>query len=247
MTTILLRRVSRRLGRLEILRDVSLRFPEGRISLLLGPNGAGKTTLLRLAAFLDTPSAGSIALESAGDASRVADAVTALAPRRRVTMVFQRPVLFACSVRANLAYPLRVRGLPQPECQARIAQGLQVAALEPLAGQDARRLSGGEGQRLALARAYVIRPEVLLLDEPSANLDPASRERIEAMLRDMQARFGTTIVYASHDLDHARRIGQAVYFAAKGTVNGPYEVEAFFESPPIREAETYLRPGSGFG
>jgi tungstate transport system ATP-binding protein len=233
VTTIRLQDLSHRLGGREVLRGVNLAFPEGAISLLLGPNGAGKTTLLRLCAFLERPTRGQVMLEGEGAAER--------SDRRRVTMVFQRPVLFARTVRANLAYPLKVRGLPRAERRERIAEALAVAGLEPLAHQQARRLSGGEAQRLALARAYAVRPEVLLLDEPSANLDPESRQRIEAMLRGMRARFGTTIVFTSHDLFHARRIGEAVYFVSEGVVRGPRTVPEFFAHPPGSAEAAYIQ------
>ena len=225
MTTLRLTRVGKAHQGKIILQDISLIFEEGRINLLLGPNGAGKTTLLRICALLDSPSAGEVSLVRKG--RRLAN------PNHgEITMVFQRPALFNRSVRANLAYPLRVRGLPRGEAAARIDEAMTVADLEPFAKRSARSLSGGEAQRLALARAMVTQPAVLLLDEPAANLDPVSRWRIEEMVLQMQDRFGTTVVLTTHDLMHARKVGEAVFFVNEKSVEGPYPCRDFFHAPP---------------
>ncbi|MCZ6627301.1 MAG: ATP-binding cassette domain-containing protein [SAR324 cluster bacterium] len=233
MSTLSLHGVSRVVAGHTILNDVTLKFPEGRISLLLGPNGAGKTTLLRLCALLDAPSGGELRLEPQGES-------TPSPARDGITMVFQRPGLFDRTVWDNLAYPLKVRGLAREECEARIREGMAVADLEALSGRQARSLSGGEAQRLALARAFVTRPAVLLLDEPVANLDPASRWRIEEMVLQMQDRFGTTVVLTTHDLLQARKIGDTVFFINRGRVSGGYETRGFFQSPPNEEVMRFI-------
>ena len=233
MTTLRLRGVSRSISGREILRKVSLTFEEGRINLLLGPNGAGKTTLLRVCALLDAPDAGEVALRPRQKGEPTPGA-------GGITMVFQRPALFNRTVRANLAYALKVSGLPSREAEARIAQAMAVADLEPFAERPARSLSGGEAQRLALARAMVTQPAVLLLDEPAANLDPASRWRIEEMLLQMQDSFGTTVVLTTHDLLQARKIGEAVFFINRGSVSGAYAPREFFHAPPSEAVTRFI-------
>jgi tungstate transport system ATP-binding protein len=233
MTTLRLNRVGQGYGGKTILREVSLTFGEGRINLLLGPNGSGKTTLLRICALLDAPAAGEVSQLRRG--RRVPH------PQRSVvTMVFQRPALFNRSVRANLAYPLSVRGLGKDEAEKRIVEAMAVADLEAFADRPALSLSGGEAQRLALARAMVIQPAVLLLDEPAANLDPASRWRIEEMLLQMQDRFGTTVVLTTHDLLQARKLGEAVFFVNAGNVEGPYTAREFFHAPPSEAVSRFI-------
>lgn len=233
MTTLRLNRVGQGRGGKIILQEVSLTFEEGRINLLLGPNGAGKTTLLRICALLDAPATGEISLVRRG--RRVSH------PQRNgITMVFQRPALFNRSVRANLAYPLSVRGLEKDEAKLRISEAMAVAGLEAFADRPARSLSGGEAQRLALARAMVLQPVVLLLDEPAANLDPASRWRIEEMLLQMQDRFGTTVVLTTHDLLQARKVGETVFFVNAGGVDGPYTAREFFHAPPSEAVTRFI-------
>lgn len=235
MTTLRLSRVGQAYQGKIILEDVSLTFEEGRINLLLGPNGAGKTTLLRICALLDAPSSGEVTLVRKGRRVTHQD-------RGGITMVFQRPALFNRSVRANLAYPLKVRGLPRGEVETRIGEAMAAADLEAFAERSARSLSGGETQRLAIARAMVIQPAVLLLDEPAANLDPASRWRVEEMVLQMQDRFGTTVVLTTHDLMHARKVGEAVFFVNDKGVEGPTLCREFFHAPP---SEAVIRFISG--
>ncbi len=233
MTTLSLHGVGRAIAGRSLLREVSLTFQEGKINLLLGPNGAGKTTLLRICALLDAPTEGEVRLRPKNDG----------APhpaKDGITMVFQRPALFNRTVRENLAWPLKVRGLAREEREARIGEAMAVADLEPFSGRRARSLSGGEAQRLALARAFVIRPAVLLLDEPAANLDPASRWRVEEMVLQMQDRFGTTVVITTHDLLQARKIGECVFFINRGRVSGVYETREFFQAPPTEEVTRFI-------
>ena len=252
MSTLRLTGVGREAGGRALLREVSLTFRDGGINLLLGPNGAGKTTLLRVCALLDPPDTGTLrwtrgrggggGKKLPAQKGRGKDTAGASAPGQGqvVTMVFQRPVLFNRTVRANLAYPLEVRGLRREVRAERIEEAMAVADLETLAHRAARTLSGGEAQRLALARAFVTRPELLLLDEPAANMDPASRWRIEEMVLEMQDRFGTTVVLTTHDLLQARKIGEAVFFIHQGKVTGPYRNTDFFHDPPTPEAAHFI-------
>ncbi|HEY3384394.1 MAG TPA: phosphate ABC transporter ATP-binding protein [Vicinamibacterales bacterium] len=170
----------------------------GETLAIIGPSGAGKSTLLRLLQFLECPTDGALRFHG--------EAVAPSAPlelRRRVTTVFQRPIVLDRSVRANIAYGIRLRG--RDDHQARVAQLLDALGLTPLADEPARTLSGGEVQRVALGRALAFSPEILLLDEPTANLDPRNVRLVEDLVREQQAR-GVTIVLATHQIFQARRL-----------------------------------------
>src|SRR5215510_7010948 len=159
-------------GGKRLLDSISFRTDAGPRTVVLGPNGAGKSLLLRLCHGLLQPSAGTIAW---------AEAVPAMAHRCQA-MVFQRPVLLRRSTAANITYVLRLQGIPRRQRRAMMIEALEQAGLLPLAPQAARVLSGGEQQRLALARAWALKPQVLFLDEPTASLDPAATQAVEALL-----------------------------------------------------------------
>ena len=154
-------------------------------------------------------------------------------------MVLQRPVLLRRSVAANLAYPLKLRGLDRAACRHTVALTLERFGLAPFADRPARLLSGGEQQRLALARAWAMRPEVLFLDEPSAALDPSATRAIEAMILGFAAD-GITIVMSTHDLGQARRLAEEVAFLHRGRLLEQGPAERFFEGPRTAEARAFL-------
>jgi tungstate transport system ATP-binding protein len=154
-------------------------------------------------------------------------------------MVLQRPVLLRRSVAANLDYPLALRGLPRPERRRTVALTLERFGLTPFADRPARLLSGGEQQRLALARAWAMRPEILFLDEPSAALDPSATRIIEAMIRGFSAD-GITIVMSTHDLGQARRMAHDVAFLHRGRLIEQGPAERFFNAPRTPEARAFL-------
>ncbi|MGH8565227.1 MAG: phosphate ABC transporter ATP-binding protein [Gammaproteobacteria bacterium] len=195
-------------------------------TVVLGPNGAGKSLLLRLCHGLIPPSTGRILW--AGDAAK------------GQAMVFQRPVLLRRSVAANLAYPLRLIGLGRAERERRVAEALAMAGLTPLADRYARSLSGGEQQRLALARAWVRRPEVLFLDEPTANLDPAATRQVETVVKRFREA-GTKVVMTTHDLGQARRLAEEVLFLHRGRLLEQAPAECFFAGPATAEARAFVR------
>lgn len=186
--------------------DLSLR--SGRRTVILGANGAGKSLMLRLMHGLIRPSAGRVLWRGAPMDARA---------RRDQAMVFQRPVMLRRTVRANLRFALSVRGFAGPERAKREERALEQARLTDLARRPARVLSGGEQQRLAIARALATTPEILFLDEPTASLDPASTHAVEAMIRDAHAQ-GVTIVMVTHDLGQARRLADDVVFVHGGRV-----------------------------
>lgn len=216
-------------GGVRILSDVSLSLAHGAPTIIIGPNGAGKSVLLRLLHGLLTPTEGEVAWAGCRD-----DAA------RRQAMVFQRPVLLRRSARANILYPLRLAGVPAARREARAAQALALVGLQALAERPARRLSGGEQQRLALARAAAMAPDVLFLDEPCANLDPAATRSVEESLATLATR-GTKIVMTTHDLGQARRLAGDVVFLHGGRAVEHTPAGMFFTTPATALASAFLR------
>lgn len=223
--------VSYAVGGRTLLSDVSLTVPRGEKLLLLGPNGAGKSLTLRLAHGLIAPSAGRVLWAGpAGGEGRTG---------RRHAMVFQRPVLLRRSARANLDHALSLQGLGRAERRGRAEDALSRFGLGALAERPARVLSGGEQQRLAMARAWALRPEILFLDEPTAALDPAGTRAIEEMIGAFHAE-GMAIVMTSHDLAQARRLADTVAFLHHGRLVETAPAEAFFTDPATREARAFV-------
>ncbi len=211
---------------LTLLHPISLTLLRDTATIVLGPNGAGKSLFLRLCHGLIAPSSGAVrwAREAA----------------ERQAMVFQRPVMLRRSVAANLSYPLSLLGLAQEERRRRVSEALAMAGLTPLADRHARSLSGGEQQRLALARAWVRRPEVLFLDEPTANLDPAATRQVEALVQAFRDA-GSKVVMTTHDLGQARRLAEEVIFLHRGRVVEQGEAARFFAAPATAEARAFVR------
>ncbi|MGB8647099.1 MAG: phosphate ABC transporter ATP-binding protein [Anaerolineae bacterium] len=205
--------------------DVSrLDIQAGEILALVGPSGAGKSTLLRLLNFLEPPSSGQIRYGG----ELIPDNGAPLSLRRQITTVFQRPALLSTDVYANVAFGLRLRGEP---VNGRVTELLSQVGLADLARVPAGKLSGGEMQRVALARALVIEPRVLLLDEPTANLDPYNVGLIEAIVREHNQRRGTTVVLVTHNIFQARRLAHRVGLILAGALVEVQATRAFFESP----------------
>jgi len=198
----------------------------GEVLCLVGPTGSGKSTLLRLLAGVDAADSGEIRLLG----ERLSDNEALLDRKRQMTLVFQRPLMLAGSVRANVAYPLRLRGQNRRQDTA-IEQLLQRLQLADLAGQPAQTLSGGQTQLVALARALVAQPRVLLIDEPTASLDPARVALVERVLAEDHAQRATTIVWATHNLFQARRVADRVALLLGGRLIELAPMAQFFESP----------------
>ncbi len=216
-----------------LIHDLDLVFEPGPRSIVLGPNGAGKSLLLRLCHGLIAPTAGRVLWAGL-------DGNSGGAARRAQAMVFQRPVLLRRSTAANVAYPLRLRGIGREERKRRVGAALDLAGLSALAERPARVLSGGEQQRLSIARAWVSRPEVLFLDEPTAHLDPAATRAIEQLIEAIH-RAGTKIVMTTHDLGQARRLADEVLFLHGGRLLERAPAERFFAAPRSTEAARFLK------
>jgi tungstate transport system ATP-binding protein len=214
-------------GGTPVLTGINLEINAGGRTVLLGPNGAGKSTLLRVLHGLIPPSAGSIMW---GDEST--------RPRGQA-MVFQRPVLLRRSAADNVRYALDLAGVHGAEADARIAEALDEVGLRALAARSARVLSGGEQQKLAFARVWALRPEVLFLDEPTASLDPAAARSVEQIIGDIHAR-GTTIVMTTHNLVQAKRLADDVLFLHAGRVTERTPAREFFLTPRSPEAVAFL-------
>ena len=206
---------------------LDLTLAGGAMTTVMGPNGAGKSLLLRLLHGLIAPSSGALAWNGVRPGA---------ATRKRQAMVFQDPVLLRRSVAANVEFVLKLDGRNDA---GRCAEILASVELDAHADQPARLLSGGEKQRLALARALARAPEVLFLDEPTASLDPASTALIEAAVKRARDE-GTKIVFVTHDIGQARRLGGEVVFIHRGRVCEQRSAKSFFAKPVSHEAKDYL-------
>jgi tungstate transport system ATP-binding protein len=216
-----------RVGNTNLIDGIDLRMPPRTLTVVMGPNGAGKSVLLRLMHGLLTPKSGEVWW-----GGRPLDDEL----RRRQAMVFQRPVLLRRSVAANINFVLTLRGNATAQ---RAMALLDEVGLADRATQPARLLSGGELQRLALARAMALEPRVLFMDEPTASLDPAATAAIEAIVMRVHQR-GTKIVLITHDLGQARRLADDVVFLNRGRLIEYTAANQFFDSPDSREASDYL-------
>jgi len=221
--------VSLQAGATGILDRINLTILPGAPTLIIGPNGSGKTSLLRLCMGLAAPSSGRITWGGCTDP----------APTRRA-FVFQRPVMLRRTTAANVAYALAQAGAPRSLRTERAATLLERVGLADLAGRPARRLSGGEQQRLALARALARDPEILFLDEPTANLDPAATRAVEEIVTNA-AQSGIKVVMASHDLGQVRRLAGEVMFLVRGTLCERARSSDFLDHPSTPEARAFLR------
>ncbi|MEO5701390.1 MAG: ATP-binding cassette domain-containing protein [Casimicrobiaceae bacterium] len=220
--------VFERAGR-RIVDHLSLVLDAGPRTVILGANGAGKSVLLRLCHGLLQPTAGTVAWNTPEVPGR---------PRRQA-MVFQRPVMLRRSALANVAYALHVAGVDRDACRGRAAEALEHVGLAHLADSPARVLSGGEQQRLALARVWTLRPEVLFLDEPTANLDPGATQEIERVIGAVHAA-GTKIVLVTHNLGQARRMGDEILLLDRGRLAERAPASRFFQAPASVEARRFL-------
>ena len=212
----------------------SLTVREGERLALVGPSGAGKSTLLRLLNFLEPPTAGSIRFRG----QEVPSGMAPIELRRQVTTVFQRPVLLDTDVTTNACYGLRLRGLRR-DAQVRVL--LERVGLGPLMRSPARRLSAGEMQRVALARALLVEPRVLLLDEPTANLDPYNVGLIEEIVGEHCRQHGTTVILVTHNIFQAKRLAERTGLMLSGEIVELGVTKDFFESPRDPRTAAFLR------
>jgi tungstate transport system ATP-binding protein len=228
MLPLVLDKVSFAVSGRTIIDRVSMELAEGPRTVILGANGAGKSVLMRLCHGLLSPTGGSIEWRGRGNG------------RRRQAMVFQRPVMLRRSALANIVYGLKLAGIARRERELRAYDVLEAVGLRESARQPARMMSGGEQQKLALARAWALGPEVLFLDEPTANLDPGATREVETLVGQICAG-GTKIVMTTHNLGQAKRIGDEILFLSQGRLVERAPVDRFFTKPASVEAVAFIR------
>ncbi|HYF20328.1 MAG TPA: phosphate ABC transporter ATP-binding protein [Ramlibacter sp.] len=229
MTTVLaLQGVDVGFGPVTALQGIDLRIEAGERVALIGANGSGKSTLLRVLHGLVAPRRGTVLRDS----------------QATQAMVFQRPFMLRTSARNNVALPLWLRGMRWREARERALPALARVGLGELASRSARALSGGQQQRLALARAWSLRPRVLLLDEPTASLDPHAKREVEALMAEF-ADAGITLVFASHNLGQVKRLARRVVYLEQGRILADAPVERFFDRTRLpglsRDADLFVK------
>jgi tungstate transport system ATP-binding protein len=222
--------VSFEAGGKRLIKDMNCTFEAGPRTVIVGPNGAGKSLFLRLSHGLITPSEGNVIWHGSDK----------IDPRLHQAMVFQRPVMLRRSVSANIDYALKLRTIPTSERSQLIEESLKRAGLGRLRDHPARVLSFGEQQKLALARAWALKPQVLFLDEPTASLDPAATHSVEEIIQAIHEQ-GTRIIMTTHDLGQAKRIADEVIFLHRGRLLERSPAKQFFEEPKNDLAQAFLR------
>ncbi len=227
---LILEDVSFQINRMRLIKDVNCTFNAGPRTVIIGPNGAGKSLFLRLCHGLITPSAGLV--HWAGPDGKDPSAAQA--------MVFQRPVMLRRSVGANVDFALKLRGAASKSRATIIDDVLGRCGLRRLKNNPARVLSYGEQQKLALARAWALKPQVLFLDEPTAALDPAATHSLEKIIETIR-KSKTKVVMTTHDLGQARRLADEIFFLYRGRLLEHSSAESFFEQPKNDLAESFLR------
>jgi ABC-type polar amino acid transport system ATPase subunit len=235
------RSVRKRFGAREILRDIDLRILEGSITVILGTNGAGKTTLLRILGLLEPADEGTVAYDGiVPGVSTVTYGASTKGPaqdgrylplRRQMLLAFQHPAVFSGSVLSNVTYGLQLRGISHSEAEQRSMAALGDAGIAERARQHASSLSGGEAARLSVARALALQPRLLLLDEPSASLDPYGTKLLEDLLLHMRDDLGMTAVVVTQDIFEARRVADQVAFLHEGRIIEQARRDDFFSQP----------------
>ncbi|MBT5658747.1 MAG: ATP-binding cassette domain-containing protein [Rhodospirillaceae bacterium] len=219
-------------GGVRLIDNFSATFSSGGRSIFLGPNGAGKSLILRLCHGLIRPKEGKITWRNVSSPDEQA-------VRSRQAMVFQRPVMLRRTAAANIEYALSLRKQDKKERRFLLDEALEKAGLVEQAQRPARVPSVGEQQRLALARAWAVRPEVLFLDEPTASLDPAATRAVEDMIMDFD-KAGTKIIMTTHDLGQAHRLGEDILFLHKGCLKERTQAAKFFTTPDSPEGKAFL-------
>lgn len=221
----------------EVLRVEKMSVRKGSITGIIGPSGAGKSTLLRILNLLESPSGGRVSYFERAVPSSQGES---MALRRKMTMVFQKPALLNMTVYDNIAFGLRARKLPERQTADRVAAVLETIGMTSQSRQNAKTLSGGEAQRVAFARAVVLEPEILFLDEPTANLDPANVELLERMVAQLNREHGTTVLIVTHNLFQAQRLAQETAFFYQGSLVEAGDTQQIFTAPQSEQTRAFV-------
>jgi len=221
----------------DVLKRINLKVDKGEVFALIGPTGAGKTTLLRLIDLLEAPTSGRIYFDGI---DITGSGRLRFESRRRMAFVLQKPVVFNMSVYDNIAYGLKWRGKKSGDIREKVNSILEVVGLTPYKNRNARTLSGGEAQRVAIARAIAIEPEALLLDEPTANLDPISTSKIEELISHIIHQYGTTIIMATHDMSQGQRLADRIGVLVNGELLQMGDSREVFSLPRNREVAEFV-------
>ncbi|MFC1967669.1 ABC transporter ATP-binding protein [Chloroflexota bacterium] len=225
-------------GGQETLRNINISIDRGEVFALIGPTGAGKTTLLRLIDLIDLPSSGKISLD--GQDAAAASPNARLAMRRRMAFVLQKPAVFNASVYDNIAFGLKCRGMARNESRRQVNSVLDMVGLADYQYRNARTLSGGEAQRVAIGRALAIKPEILLLDEPTANLDPRSAAAVEDLLVNIIKQSVTTVIMSTHDMSQGQRLADRIAVLIDGTIQQKGTYGEVFTRPGSRDVAEFV-------
>lgn len=214
-----------------------LNIAEGQITAIIGPSGAGKSTLLKILNGIESPSGGVMIFD--GETLKPGKRLS-LETRRKMTMVFQKPVLLNSSVYENIAYAVKIRHLPGKTIREKVTTILDLIGLKEKAHQKALTLSGGEAQRVAIARALVIEPKLLLLDEPTSDLDPTNVAIIEGLIKHAKSTFHSTVITVTHNMYQARRLADHVIFLMNGKVIEAGPPQKLFTEPDNEKTRAFI-------
>ncbi|MEW6409905.1 MAG: phosphate ABC transporter ATP-binding protein [Nitrospirota bacterium] len=209
-----------------VLNNCSFTFEAGKVFSIIGPNGSGKSTFLRICALIESPDRGKVVYD---DESKTFD--NSIELRRRITLVFPKGGIFNTSVYKNVAYGLKLRGFGKEEIEAIVEETLKEVGIWDKRNQNALSLSTGEAQRLVLARAIAIKPEIMFLDEPTVSLDPRSVAIIEELIKTIGRKYRPTIIMVTHNMFQAQRLADRVFFLLDGMIIEDAPPQEFFENP----------------
>jgi len=232
-----IKRLNQRFGENDILKEINLEIKQGETFVIIGPTGSGKTTLLRLIGLLDKPVSGVVYFKGQEIPASGRAKITL---RRRMAMVSQKPAVFNTSVYNNVAYGLKIRGTRGADLHDRVADAIYTVGLSGYEKRNARTLSGGETQRVALARAMVTEPELLLLDEPTANLDPVSTSNVEKIIAQIIRKLDTTVVMTTHDMFQGQRLADRIGVIVGGEMKQTGIPREIFGLPQSRDIAEFV-------